>query len=85
MDRILTESTLFILIPAREATISIIINIFGSSGRVDGPLLETHSLLTCIIFIPDMDICDEYVVRTYVANRRLYTTIVPTKVDGGAV
>ena len=31
----------------RNTTISTSTSNFGSSGRVDGPLLETHSLLTC--------------------------------------
>ena len=31
----------------RNTTISTSTSNFGSSGRVDRPLLETHSLLTC--------------------------------------
>ena len=31
----------------RNTIISTSTSNFGSSGRVDGPLLETHSLLTC--------------------------------------
>ena len=43
----ISEECLLLYRCTRNTTISTSTSNFGSSGRVDGPLLETHSLLTC--------------------------------------